>query len=98
MSDFYSLTKDFGFPVALAVFFALTNWLREKQMTSAMDQIWQWHRTTLVELIKENQATNLGVTHALQETHTATQRLLVLLESRPCVADSPTSPPNGRRL
>lgn len=95
MSDLYQVMKDFGFPVALAIFFTVTNWLREKKMAEAMDDLRKFNQGTLTDLVKEGQRTSITCTEALKNANESTHRLIDLLESRPCVAEPS---PNGRRI
>ena len=97
MSDLYQVMKDFGFPVALAIFFAVTNWLREKKTTEAMDDLRKFNQETLTELVKEGQRTTITCTEALRQTTESTHRLISLLETRPCVSDLAPAP-SGRRI
>lgn len=97
MSDLYQVMKDFGFPVALAIFFTWTNWLREKRMAAAMDDLRKFNQDTLTDLVKEGQRTAITVTEALRNSNESTHRLIDLLESRPCVADGLPAP-NGRPI
>ena len=90
-SEWHSLLKDFGFPVALVVFFVWASWTREER--SEKNAIEREHRITtrVSELERFNQnelmTLNAQCIQAVADNTAALTRLVVALESRPCLCE-----------
>lgn len=92
MTELSQLVQQYGIATALAIFFACTNWLREKKTAEVLDEVRRFNQTTLVELIRENQSLAAQCRDVLTEANANTRTLIALVESRPCLVESNGTP------
>ena len=101
-TDWHDLVKDFGFPVALVVFFVWASWTREERaernaiereqrIASRVTELEKFNQSELLDLNKgaaKAIADNTAALHRLASENTAAMtRLVDALENRPCLAE-----------
>lgn len=80
MSELGELIGKYGLPTALAVFFVVTNWIREKKTAQVLDDQREFTQSRLTELTER-------CTTAIERGNENTKVLIDLVKSRPCVGE-----------
>jgi len=90
-SEWHSLLKDFGFPVALVVFFVWASWTREERAERNAIEREQRITNRVTELERFNQSElvilNKSAIAAITENSAALSRLVDALDKRPCLCE-----------
>lgn len=90
-SDWHTLLREFGFPVALVIFFVWSSWTREERAERNAIEREQRIANRVSQLEAFNQTELLGINNAciqaVADNTAALTRLVQALEDRPCLCE-----------
>jgi len=78
--DWHTLITDFGFPIALVLFFVWNSWKREERISKGVTSLEEFVQTKLIEINERGVA-------AIADNTAALNRLIGALENRPCLCE-----------
>lgn len=78
--NWHTLITDFGFPIALVLFFVWNSWKREERIANRVTQLEDFLQNKLLEIDER------GITAVVDNT-AALNRLVGALENRPCLCE-----------
>lgn len=76
----HTLVTDFGFPIALVLFFVWNSWKREERIANRVTQLETFVQTELLDINKQ-------AVLAIADNTAALNRLVGALENRPCLCE-----------
>lgn len=80
-ADWHSLVTDFGFPIALVMFFVWNSWKREERMGTRVTNLETFVQTELMDINKQ-------AVQAISDNTAALNRLITTLDTRPCLCEA----------
>ena len=80
--NWHSLVTDFGFPIALVLFFVWNSYTREQRISNRVTKLEDFIQDDLMDLNKQ-------AIKAIADNTEALNRLVKVLETRPCLCDGP---------
>jgi hypothetical protein len=76
----HTLITDFGFPIALVMFFVWNSWKREERLANRITDLEKFQQEKLLEIAQQ-------CAEAIVDNTAALNRLIKALEDRPCLCE-----------